>query len=238
MLGGVRDAWGLADDVEVTTEANPDSVTPAVAGGARGGRLHAGLVRHAVGGAARAGHPRAHARPATHPGRRALGARRRASPCRSTSSTARRGSRSTTGAPASRPRSPPASTTSPPTRSWSRPGTRMAVQVRRGELELPDGDDQATKYELADDLFEAAGLHWYEVSNWSRTPETACRHNLAYWRGDDWWGIGPGRAQPRRRRALVERQAPARLRRPARPRAEPGGRARDRRPATARCSSG
>src|SRR4029079_12844811 len=62
----------------------------------------------------------------------------------------------------------------------------------RGDLKLPDGDDQATKYELADDLFEAAGLHWYEVSNWSRTPQTACRHNLAYWRGDDWWGIGPG----------------------------------------------
>jgi len=71
-------------------------------------------------------------------------------------------------------------------------GTRMAVQVRRGELELPDGDDQAAKYELADDLFEAAGLGWYEVSNWARTPQDACRHNLSYWRGDDWWGIGPG----------------------------------------------
>src|SRR4029453_14403219 len=50
----------------------------------------------------------------------------------------------------------------------------------------------ADKYELADELISAAGLGWYEVSNWSRTPEQACRHNLAYWRGDDWWGIGPG----------------------------------------------
>ena len=55
-----------------------------------------------------------------------------------------------------------------------------------------DDDDHAAKYELADELFAAAGLGWYEVSNWSRTPQDACRHNLAYWRGDDWWGIGPG----------------------------------------------
>jgi oxygen-independent coproporphyrinogen-3 oxidase len=71
-------------------------------------------------------------------------------------------------------------------------GTRMAVQVKRGLLTLPDEDDQAAKYELADDLLTEAGLHWYEVSNWARTPEQACRHNLAYWRGDDWWGVGPG----------------------------------------------
>jgi oxygen-independent coproporphyrinogen-3 oxidase len=71
-------------------------------------------------------------------------------------------------------------------------GTKMAVQVRRGELALPDEDDQAAKYELADDLLTEAGLHWYEVSNWARTPADACRHNLAYWRNDDWWGVGPG----------------------------------------------
>ena len=71
-------------------------------------------------------------------------------------------------------------------------GTKMAVQVRRGELPAPDPDDEAAKYELADELLAAAGLHWYEVSNWARTPRQACRHNLAYWRGDDWWGIGPG----------------------------------------------
>ncbi len=71
-------------------------------------------------------------------------------------------------------------------------GTRMAGQVRRGLLAAPDPDDQATKYELADALLADAGLDWYEVSNWARTPEHACRHNLAYWRGADWWGIGPG----------------------------------------------
>jgi oxygen-independent coproporphyrinogen-3 oxidase len=71
------------------------------------------------------------------------------------------------------------------------PGTKMAAQVRRGEVKLPSEDDQATKYELVDDLLTEAGLRWYEVSNWSR-PGHECRHNIGYWRGDDWWGIGPG----------------------------------------------
>ncbi|NUP59359.1 MAG: coproporphyrinogen III oxidase, partial [Pseudarthrobacter sp.] len=71
-------------------------------------------------------------------------------------------------------------------------GTKLAAQMRRGEVPGIDDDDHAEKYELADQLITAAGLGWYEVSNWARTPEQACRHNLAYWRGDDWWGIGPG----------------------------------------------
>lgn len=71
-------------------------------------------------------------------------------------------------------------------------GTKLAAQIRRGEVPGIDDDDHADKYELADQLIREAGLSWYEVSNWSRTPEQACRHNLAYWRGDDWWGIGPG----------------------------------------------
>ncbi|AXJ09001.1 radical SAM family heme chaperone HemW [Arthrobacter sp. PM3] len=71
-------------------------------------------------------------------------------------------------------------------------GTKLAAQIRRGEVPEIDDDDHAAKYELADQLISAAGLAWYEVSNWSRTPQQACRHNLAYWRGDDWWGIGPG----------------------------------------------
>ncbi|HWS58453.1 MAG TPA: coproporphyrinogen-III oxidase family protein [Actinotalea sp.] len=71
-------------------------------------------------------------------------------------------------------------------------GTRMAGQVRRGELPAPDPDDQAARYELADELLTAAGLGWYEISNWARSAGHACRHNLAYWSGADWWGIGPG----------------------------------------------
>src|SRR5919112_1925878 len=71
-------------------------------------------------------------------------------------------------------------------------GTKLAAQIRRGEVPEIDDDDHADKYELADRMITDAGLHWYEVSNWAATPDQACRHNLAYWRGDDWWGIGPG----------------------------------------------
>ncbi len=72
------------------------------------------------------------------------------------------------------------------------PGTALAARVGRGELPRPDDDDLADKYHLADELFEAAGLGWYEVSNWSRSRSSRCRHNLGYWDGGDWWGVGPG----------------------------------------------
>jgi putative oxygen-independent coproporphyrinogen III oxidase len=72
------------------------------------------------------------------------------------------------------------------------PGTRLGARVRRGEVPPTDDDDLADKYELADELLHAAGLDWYEVSNWARPGGHACRHNLGYWRSDDWWGIGPG----------------------------------------------
>lgn len=72
------------------------------------------------------------------------------------------------------------------------PGTKMGAQVKRGELPGVDDDDQAAKYEYADDAFGAAGYEWYEISNWAKTPEQRSQHNLAYWRNFDWWGIGPG----------------------------------------------
>lgn len=71
-------------------------------------------------------------------------------------------------------------------------GTKLARQISRGELPEPDEDEQAEKYELADAAFAAAGLEWYELSNWSRGLDTRSRHNLAYWQGRDWWGYGPG----------------------------------------------
>lgn len=70
-------------------------------------------------------------------------------------------------------------------------GTALARRVRRGELPMPDEDDLADKYLVADDRLSAAGLQWYEVSNWSR-PGAECRHNLAYWTSQNWLGIGPG----------------------------------------------
>jgi putative oxygen-independent coproporphyrinogen III oxidase len=71
-------------------------------------------------------------------------------------------------------------------------GTRLAARVRRGDLVPPDDDDLAEKYEMADQLLADAGLAWYEVSNWARTAEQTCQHNLGYWLGGDWWGAGPG----------------------------------------------
>jgi oxygen-independent coproporphyrinogen-3 oxidase len=71
-------------------------------------------------------------------------------------------------------------------------GTRLASRVGRGEVAAPDGDDEAAKYELAEELLGGAGLSWYEVSNWARSEDTRCRHNEGYWRSADWWGVGPG----------------------------------------------
>ncbi len=71
-------------------------------------------------------------------------------------------------------------------------GTRLAARIRRGELAAPDDDELADRYLAADDLLGAAGLSWYEISNWSAGPGAACAHNLLYWTGGDWWGVGPG----------------------------------------------
>ena len=71
-------------------------------------------------------------------------------------------------------------------------GTALARRVRRGEIEAPDDDLMADLYELADDRLTAAGLEWYELSNWARRPQSRCRHNELYWTGADWWGAGPG----------------------------------------------
>jgi oxygen-independent coproporphyrinogen-3 oxidase len=71
-------------------------------------------------------------------------------------------------------------------------GTALARQVRRGEVAMTDDDDLADKYLLADERLTAAGLGWYEVSNWARDEASRCRHNLLYWTGGDWWGVGPG----------------------------------------------
>ena len=71
-------------------------------------------------------------------------------------------------------------------------GTALARAVRRQEIPAPDDDDLADKYLVADERLAAAGLGWYEVSNWARDEAARCRHNLQYWTGADWWGVGPG----------------------------------------------
>ncbi len=71
------------------------------------------------------------------------------------------------------------------------PTTKMGRRIAAGTLPRPSDDDEADKYEIADSLFSAAGLEWYEISNWAR-PGQESRHNLGYWRNVDWAGLGPG----------------------------------------------
>jgi oxygen-independent coproporphyrinogen-3 oxidase len=191
MLDGVREAWGLTDDAEVTTEANPDSVTPeSLAELRRGGftRVSFGMqsaVPHVLATLERTHDPRRIpdvVRWALEAGLAVSLDLIYGTPGESLDDW--RLSLETALATGVDHVSAYALVVEQ--------GTKMAVQVKRGLLALPDEDDQAAKYELADDLLTAAGLHWYEVSNWARTPADACRHNLAYWRNDDWWGVGPG----------------------------------------------
>jgi oxygen-independent coproporphyrinogen-3 oxidase len=72
------------------------------------------------------------------------------------------------------------------------PGTKLARQIKSGELADVDEDLQAEKYELTEKLLVAAGYTWYEISNWSKSESLQSNHNLAYWMGQDWWGYGPG----------------------------------------------
>ncbi|NJP99448.1 radical SAM family heme chaperone HemW [Streptomyces zingiberis] len=71
-------------------------------------------------------------------------------------------------------------------------GTGLARRIRRGEVAPTDDDVHADRYLLAEERLSAAGLRWYEVSNWAATEAARCRHNELYWRGGDWWGAGPG----------------------------------------------
>ncbi|GAA1372793.1 radical SAM family heme chaperone HemW [Luteococcus sanguinis] len=71
-------------------------------------------------------------------------------------------------------------------------GTRLARRIERGEVPMTDDDDLADKYLLAEEVLTKAGLDAYEVSNWSRGVQHRARHNMAYWLGHNWWGIGPG----------------------------------------------
>jgi putative oxygen-independent coproporphyrinogen III oxidase len=71
-------------------------------------------------------------------------------------------------------------------------GTRLAARVRRGELAAPDDDVLADRYLVADEVLTAAGFGWYEISNWAAGAASRCAHNMLYWTGGDWWGIGPG----------------------------------------------
>jgi putative oxygen-independent coproporphyrinogen III oxidase len=71
-------------------------------------------------------------------------------------------------------------------------GTALARQVAAGIVPAPDDDVQADRYMMADETLRAAGYEWYEISNWARSLAGRCRHNELYWTDANWWGLGPG----------------------------------------------
>lgn len=191
MLGAVRDAWGLEPGAEVTTEANPDSVDERYLADL----VAAGFTRVSFGMQSAVPHVLATLE-RTHDPERVPHVVRWAREAGLDVSL-----------------DLIYSTPGESLDDWSRSldvaleqepdhlsayalivedGTKLARQIRRGEVARPDDDLAADMYELADDRLAAAGYDWYEVSNWSRGTDHRSRHNLAYWQGHDWWGVGPG----------------------------------------------
>lgn len=191
VLGRLRARLGMADDAEVTTEANPDSVTEQSLVGLR----EAGVNRISFGMQSSAPHVLATLERTHTPGR-ALQAVRwaRAAGFDSVSLDLIYGTPGESLDDWRRSLDDALSVNPDHVSAYSlivEDGTRLAAQVRRGVLPMPDEDDLADKYVLADQKLSAAGLDWYEVSNWAR-PGRECRHNMAYWTSENWWGFGPG----------------------------------------------
>ncbi|ROR67220.1 radical SAM family heme chaperone HemW [Agrococcus jenensis] len=190
MLAGVRDAFGLAPDAEVSVEANPDSIDAGGLAQLRAG----GVTRVSFGMQSAVPHVLA-ALDRTHDPERVplvVGWARDAGLEVSVDLIY--------GAPGESlddwQRSLDAAVAMEPDHISAyalivEDGTALARRIRKGELTAPDDDLQAAMYEAADATLGAAGFEWYEVSNWARGDRVA-RHNLAYWRGQDWWGFGPG----------------------------------------------
>ncbi|AJM77499.1 radical SAM family heme chaperone HemW [Rathayibacter toxicus] len=191
MLDGVRTHFGLAEGAEITTEANPDSVDAAYLRAL----ADAGFTRVSVGMQSALPHVLATLERSHDPGRVPLVVEWAREAGLQVSLDLIYGTpgesladweRSLDSAIANRPHH--LSTYA----LIVEEGTKLARQIRRGEVRPPDDDLAAEMYEVADARLSAAGYSWYEVSNWARDDAHRSRHNLAYWLGHDWWGIGPG----------------------------------------------
>nr|WP_240431082.1 radical SAM family heme chaperone HemW [Mycobacterium kyogaense] len=191
VLDAIREHFTLAGDAEVTTEANPESTSPSFFDGLRS----AGYTRVSLGMQSTAPHVLATLDRVHSPGR----------PLEAAREARRAGFEHVNidliyGTPGESDddllRSVDAAIEAGVDHVSAyalivEDGTALARKVRRHELPAPDDDVLARRYELLDQRLDAAGLRWYEVSNWSR-PGGECRHNLGYWAGGQWWGAGPG----------------------------------------------
>jgi oxygen-independent coproporphyrinogen-3 oxidase len=191
MLGAVRNTWGLAPDAEVTTEANPDSVDA----GYLAALASAGFTRVSFGMQSAVPHVLATLERTHDPERVPLVVRWAKDVGLQVSLDL---IYNTPGESLEDWRASLESALAQQPDHLSayalivEDGTKLARQIRRGEVAMPDDDLAAEQYELADRMLGAAGYDWYEVSNWARGAAHRSHHNLAYWRGQDWWGIGPG----------------------------------------------
>jgi oxygen-independent coproporphyrinogen-3 oxidase len=192
VLAAVRDTFGLTEDAEVTVECNPESTDPAFFEQI----LTAGYTRVSLGMQSAAPHVLAVLDRTHTPGRAvaAAGEARAAGFDRVSLDLIY-------GTPGERAEDLAASLDAVLAAGVDHVsayalivenGTALARRIARGELPEPDDDVLADRYEQVDSALAGAGLHWYEVSNWARGPRSWCRHNVGYWRGHDWWGLGPG----------------------------------------------
>lgn len=192
VLDAVRSEFGLTADVEVSTEANPESTDRAFLDGIRAGgftRLSLGMQSTAPGVLATLDRTHTPGRPAVVVGMAG------AAGFEHVNLDLIYGTPGETDAEFRDSLSAALDAGVDHVSAYSlivEPGTRMARQVARGELPMTDDDVLADRYLMADTALTAAGFGWYEVSNWATSETARCRHNLAYWRGGDWWGIGPG----------------------------------------------
>jgi len=191
LLDGVRQVWGLEPGAEVTTEANPDSVTRETFATL----ASAGFTRVSIGMQSAVPHVLATLERTHNPDNvaRAVDWAHAAGLATSVDLIYGTPGESLTDWEASLD----AAIDLAPGHISAyalviEPGTKMGAQLRRGEVAATDPDTQADMYELAEARLSAAGYSWYEVSNWSRTDAERCRHNIAYWTSQDWWGVGPG----------------------------------------------
>ncbi|MBX3195077.1 MAG: coproporphyrinogen III oxidase [Microbacteriaceae bacterium] len=191
MLSGVRGTWGIEPGAEVTTEANPDSVDEA----SLAALADAGFTRVSFG--MQSAVPRVLATlERTHdPERIPLVVRWARAAGLQVSLDLIYGTPGETAADWQRSLDLALEQQPDHLSAYAlivEPGTKLARQIARGEVPTPDDDLAADLYEQADAVLASAGFSWYEVSNWAREPAHRSRHNLTYWTGQDWWGIGPG----------------------------------------------
>ena len=191
LLHGIRDRWGLAPGAEVTTEANPDTVTDA---GLRA-LASAGYTRVSFGMQSAVPHVLATLERTHHPDSVATAVRAARDAGLAVSVDLIYGTPGESMPDWERSLEAAVALELDHVSAYAlvvEEGTRLSARVRRGELPAPDDDELAAKYERADVVLSAAGFSWYELSNWARRPDARCRHNLGYWTAANWWGLGPG----------------------------------------------